>query len=342
MAETSPIRIRVKSSPDVLSALRAAKEMAGIIGFDDKAIEEISLVAKELATNLIRHAGGGELQFSAISENRINGLQIVSKDRGPGIPSADEALADGYSTGGSLGYGLGTVNRLMDELDIKSSIGLEHGTVIICSKWIRPAALEHFNCPLDIGAATRPHPGMNQNGDAYFIKTWQDGALVGVIDGLGHGQFAHKASQKAFQYLSNHYDRPLPEIFRGVGSNCRATRGVVMALVRFDWVNAMLSFASIGNIEIRAIGGRDKYNFPVRRGILGINAPPPQVSTEKWSRDTMLVLHSDGVASHWSWEEFRHLTDRSATTIARELLNKLGKDHDDATVVVVKSKPERA
>ena len=76
-------------------------------------------------------------------------------------------------------------------------------------------------------------------------------ALVGVIDGLGHGQFAHRAAQTARQYVENHFDLPLDQIFRGVGRACRATRGVVMALARFDWGQGRLAFASVGNIAVR-------------------------------------------------------------------------------------------
>ncbi len=57
----------------------------------------------------------------------------------------------------------------------------------------------------------------------------------------------------ARQYVESHYDLPLPAIFRGVGRACRATRGVVMALARFDWDQGRLSFASVGNIEVRVL-----------------------------------------------------------------------------------------
>src|SRR5215471_8678078 len=82
---------------------------------------------------------------------------------------------------------------------------------------------------LDCGAATRTHPLMTVNGDAFVLKQWSTGALVGVIDGLGHGQCAHQAAQTAWQYVENHFDQPLGTIFRGAGHVCQATRGVVMA-----------------------------------------------------------------------------------------------------------------
>ena len=106
----------------------------------------------------------------------------------------DQALADGFSTAGSLGYGLGTVNRLMDELDITSYQGPGSGTGIVCRRWLREQPGSATACPLAFGAATRPHPHMAENGDAFVIKQWAESALVGVVDGLGHGQFACRAA----------------------------------------------------------------------------------------------------------------------------------------------------
>ena len=135
--------------------------------------------------------------------------------------------------------------------------------------------------------------------------------LVGVIDGLGHGQFAHRAAQTARQYVENHFDLPLDQIFRGVGRACRATRGVVMALARFDWGQGRLAFASVGNIAVRVFPRAEPFHFVIRRGVIGLNAPSAVVTEHPWSPDQVLVLHSDGVATHWGWKDFPGWADRA-------------------------------
>ena len=75
-----------------------------------------------------------------------------------------------------------------------------------------------------------------------------------MIDGLGHGELARRASQTARRYVEHHFDQPLVNIFRGADRACRATRGVVMALARFDMVSRKVTIASVGNIEVRLIG----------------------------------------------------------------------------------------
>ncbi len=197
-------------------------------------------------------------------------------------------------------------------------------------------ALRTKQCPLDFGVATRPYPGMALNGDAFVIKQWDESALVAVIDGLGHGQYAHRAAQHAREYVARHFDQPLANIFRGTGRACQATRGVVMALARFDWGQSKLTFATVGNIEARLFGNSEPVGFMIRRGIIGANAPNPIVTEHRWEPRNVLILHSDGLATHWRWEDFPHLAGKSATALAQGLLRALAKDNDDATVVVVK------
>jgi anti-sigma regulatory factor (Ser/Thr protein kinase)/serine/threonine protein phosphatase PrpC len=330
--------MQVSHASDVAAARQAAAALAASIGFVAKDSDEVTLAVSELATNLVKHAKGGTLTLTSLVEEGRVGLQITSQDSGPGIADVEQALTDGFSTVGSLGYGLGAVNRIMDTLDITSQPG--QGTRIVCRRWARPAGQRPLPERLDCGAATRAHPLMAVNGDAFVLKEWSEGALVGVIDGLGHGQFAYRASQTARQYVESHFDQPLEAIFRGVERACQATRGVVMALARFDFSPppsvCRLTFASIGNIEAHLFGSSQPVHFLVRRGVLGLRAPTPTLMEYRWEPKSIMILHSDGLTTRWRWEDFRHLAEAPATVIARQLLRALAKDNDDATVVVVK------
>jgi anti-sigma regulatory factor (Ser/Thr protein kinase)/serine/threonine protein phosphatase PrpC len=340
MQNLPPVLIAVVHGSDVNEARQRAQAMALAIGFDETASAEVALAVSELGANLLRHTRGGTLTLTPLVDGRRVGMQVISQDRGPGMADVEQALTDGYSTAGGLGYGLGTVNRLMDELDIVSEPGTSGGTRIACKRWLRADVRPGLPTPLAVGAATRPHPGMTANGDAFVIKHWDEGTLVAVIDGLGHGPFAQRAAQTARQYVERHVDQPLDVIFRGVGRACRATRGVVMALARFDWGGTRLTFASIGNIEVRAFGSVEPMDFAIRRGIVGVNAPNPVVTQHRWQPNHVLVLHSDGLTTRWRWEDFRDLGSASASVVARRLLQALAKDDDDATVLVVKGRDD--
>lgn len=335
-----PVLIAVVHGSDVNEARQRAQVMALAIGFDESASAEVALAVSELGANLLRHTKGGTLTLTPLVDGRRVGMQVVSQDRGPGIADVEQALTDGFSTAGGLGYGLGAVNRFMDELDIGSEPGTSGGTRIACKRWLRADVCRTMPGPLTFGAASRPHPKMTENGDAFVIKCWDESALVAVIDGLGHGPFARRAAQTARQYVERHVDQPLDVIFRGVGRACRATRGVVMALARFDGDGTRLTFAGIGNIEVRVFGSVEPINFAVRRGIVGVNAPNPAVTQHRWQPNQVLVLHSDGLTTRWRWEDFRDLRSASASAIARRLLQALARDDDDATVLVVKGRDE--
>jgi serine/threonine protein phosphatase PrpC len=288
--------------------------------------------------------------------DELKGIQIESDDRGPGIADVEKAMADGFSTAGTLGSGLGAVNRLMHEFNITSRKGA--GTHIVCRRRVREVVKTIVSCPLDFSVATRACPGRDVNGDDFIIKRWGEGALVGVIDGLGHGQLAHQAAEAARQYVETHLEQPLSAIFRSVGQACYSTRGVVMALARFDFglqntdirlknlqsgvrnlqSEIKLTFASVGNIEVRVFNSTEPMNFIVRRGIIGANAPNPVVTEHRWKPNCMMVLHSDGLKAHWKWDDFPELAEAPATVVAQRLLQRLARDNDDATVVVVRGR----
>jgi anti-sigma regulatory factor (Ser/Thr protein kinase) len=328
----NPIVVTVEATADVRRAREAALAVAGNVGFGTPVCEEIALAVTELATNLLRHAASGTITVGAEESNGRRGIVIQSNDRGPGIADIERAMTDGYSTAGGLGMGLGTINRLMDDLEIHPE---EHGGLhVACHRWLRPAQHVTFRRQLEVGIASRPRRMHEENGDAFLMKQWDGHALVGVIDGLGHGPFAHRASSTARQYLETHFDQPLQKLFRGAGRACRATRGVVMALAHFDFAREMVSIANVGNIEVRLVSESGTINPILRRGIVGLNAPEAIVNELAWGAKSILVMHSDGISSRWSWDQFEMTAKEGLGRLAQRMFQTLAKPEDDATVLV--------
>ncbi len=96
-------------------------------------------------------------------------------------------------------------------------------------------------------------------------------------------------------------------------------------------------FASVGNIEARIFPSSELFHFAIRRGVIGLNAPNPVVTEHPWPPGNMLVLHSDGLRTHWSWKDFPRVAEQPAKSLAQEFLRSLAKEEDDATVIVVRS-----
>ena len=325
---------KITSQVELIRACDAARKIAATVGFNPAECDEIVLVVSELASNLIEHATGGIIRINPLKQPERPGIRIESEDTGPGIADVEQAITDGFSTAGSLGIGLGTVNRLMDDLEFYDN--RQSGLRLVCQRWMRPPTGGIGAKGMTFGVATRARRLGPDNGDTFIIKQWEGFALAGVIDGLGHGPFAQRASHAARHYLEQHFDQPLESLFRGVERACRATRGVVMALARFDLGKQKLTLANVGNIEIRLIGSAERFSPIVRRGVIGMNAPRPVCSEHPWTASDLLIMHSDGLSNRWKSDDFPDLAHHEPATIASRLLAALGKIEDDATIIVAR------
>lgn len=89
--------------------------------------------ASELARNTLKYGGGGEAQVCTLSKDMQQGIRLIFIDKGPGIPDLNQALTDGFTSGGGLGLGLGGSKRLVDEFDVRTQVG--EGTAVTIIKW---------------------------------------------------------------------------------------------------------------------------------------------------------------------------------------------------------------
>src|SRR6185436_1518023 len=108
----APVIVRVDDSSHVAAARRAAADLAWRLHFDETTAGRLALVVTELATNLVKHGGGGEVMLRQVDVAPAGFVEVVALDRGPGMANVTRCLEDGYSTAGSPGTGLGAVQRL--------------------------------------------------------------------------------------------------------------------------------------------------------------------------------------------------------------------------------------
>jgi serine/threonine-protein kinase RsbT len=131
--EHGEVKIDVES--DIALARRAVREVALEIGFGPTEVARIVTAASELSRNVHKYAGSGVMHWHTIENGTKDGLELRFEDQGPGIADVNEALREGYTTGGGLGMGLPGAKRLMDEMEIQSAPG--QGTKIVVRKWRR-------------------------------------------------------------------------------------------------------------------------------------------------------------------------------------------------------------
>ncbi|GAB3927221.1 anti-sigma regulatory factor [Larkinella terrae] len=118
---------------DLVPFRNRVKEAAVKIGMGIVNQTKLITAASELVRNMFRYAGGGEVLIEIVSKGRESGVRLTFADKGPGIANLDLAMQDGYSTGKSLGLGLPGAKRLVNEFDLKSTVG--QGTTVMILKW---------------------------------------------------------------------------------------------------------------------------------------------------------------------------------------------------------------
>jgi len=327
------IRLHVSESSAVAEARREVAGLARAVGFDASGIGRVALVATEAATNLVKHTPQGQLLACAFDRDGVAVIEVLALDQGPGMANIGESLRDGYSTAGSPGTGLGAIKRLSDEFDIYSIPG--KGVALLAQLWSRRPPSGNRPAPLEIGAVCLPKPGEEACGDAWAVEWRGDHCVILVADGLGHGADAAAASMAAVNALRTHPQLAPAALIEFAHGALRSTRGAALAVADLDLAREV-RYAGIGNIAGVLHAPDDARHMVSHSGIVGHEARKIQEFVYPWSPDSLLVMHSDGLATHWNLDQYPGLAGRRPSLIAGVLYRDFARGRDDVSVVVAK------
>lgn len=332
--------ISVQNPTDVQVCRRRAAHLATTMNFPAVQVGELAILVSELAENALRHGGGGELSLVRISGEHGQGIEVICSDQGPGF-NPDAAFADGFTTGGSLGIGLGAVRRLADSCEVQA---LPQGVRITVRKWLASAssspASETSPVPrFEVGVGSRPFPGYKVNGDAYTVRYLRsDRARVAVIDGLGHGVEAQAAAVKARQFIETGTSLELVPLFQELDGVLRGTRGVVAGAADIDLSSARIAYVGVGNIEAVLRGPNGCQQLVSTSGILGNNSRRPRQFEYGWTAESVLLLCSDGIRSAWRTGVDKQLWKAHPEVLAHAIFSHYTRESDDATVLGIRQR----
>jgi serine phosphatase RsbU (regulator of sigma subunit) len=194
--------------------------------------------------------------------------------------------------------------------------------------------------PIEWAAKARPRPGENVCGDRMIaVDVDGAGALIGVLDGLGHGAEAAEAATRGVDVLLAARAEPLDVLVKRCHRALTGTRGVAMTLARLDFRTDTLSWAGIGNVAAdlvakRPAGVEVRSSARLAGGIVGYRIPEALIPQEVPIRPgDLLVITSDGIVED-------HLDDidfaASSLAIADQILRRHAKDNDDALVLAAR------
>lgn len=319
-------------------ARRQAVAMAQALGFDSTGAGEVAIVVSELATNLVRHAQGGQLVLQPVDDGCSRaGLEILAIDHGPGIANVGAALRDGFTTGTTPGTGLGAVRRLSAEFDLYSN---DAGTVVMSRLWAAPVP----DIPITlresviVGVVCLPKAGEDACGDAWVLIPQSIGrVMVVVADGLGHGQGASDASRAAIEAC--HANLRLEPVRRmeAIHAALRSTRGAAVSIAELRTDRGQISFTGVGNVAGCILSGNAVRCLVSHNGTVGVEARRIQEFVEPWPPDALLIMHSDGLATQWRLDRYAGLQNRHPAVIAAVLYRDFRRERDDVTVLVARA-----
>ena len=314
------------------SAVRfAAREMADRVGFSDEDSYRSGLVATELATNLVKHAQSGEMLLRVAGGPEPE-LELFAIDKGPGMPNVTAALADWRSTTGTTGIGLGAARRMSDEFEIYSSV--PDGTVVMAR--IRPKGTRPGTANFAISGVSVAKAGETECGDAWMLDQGASGFATMLADGLGHGHFAAQAANAAIGAAAGIGQDGCAKTLAMVHDRIRHTRGAAAAVAEVTLTRRVMTFAGVGNISAAVVTNGSIRQAVSHNGTLGHQARVFREYTYPWPEGAMLVMHSDGLTSHWSLTRYPGLGVRHPALIAAVLYRDYSRGRDDVTVVVAK------
>ena len=325
MTMRDPVVVEVAEATAVGEVRRAVSSLAGQLGLDEDATGRLSVIATELATNILKHASQGMVLVNVDTA----AVEVLAIDTGPGIANVAQALRDGHSTTATSGTGLGAVSRMADFFDLYSARAL--GTAVLAR-----VAKDSMKGAASIAAISVPVRNEHVNGDGWD-RVEDDGTLtVMVVDGLGHGLPAHEAAMAAGEAFRTAKGAPTDKL-RTIHDALKRTRGAAVAVAELHAGNGTMRFAGVGNISVTMIDPAARRSAVSLYGIVGHDVREFREFSYPWSRESTLIMHSDGLTTRWDLDRYPGLLTHDPALIAGMLWKDHRRQNDDSTVVVART-----
>ena len=332
------VRVVIEDPSQVGEARRIARKCAVEAGLSEEETEQVAIVATEAATNILKHAGRGEILINPTLSGQGQGqpgVEILALDRGAGMANLARCMADGYSTAGSAGQGLGAISRQSTDTDIFSVAG--KGTALLARWAVSSRSPAQQPAAFLTGAVNVPKPGQVVCGDAWGVVQSNGHTTFLLADGLGHGLEASLASQDAVRVLREHPGLAPKDLLSYVHSALRGSRGAAVAVAQVDPERGVVVFSGVGNIAAQIYGGsKINQRLVSVNGTAGHQVHQMREFSYPWSRNGLLVMYSDGLGSSTSLEAQPAAALHDPTLIAGFLYREFSRGTDDATVLVAR------
>ncbi len=328
------VRCPIQDLSQVGESRRMGQDLAQRLAFDETQAGRLAIVITELGNNIIKHGSAdGELLLRTLQHNgETIGLEVLAIDNGRGMDNVNRNMADGYSTAGTAGTGLGAIRRLADDFTIYSTPG--KGTAVLA----RVRACERHRTSVDgfrLGAVCVEKPGEPISGDGWCVVPRAGMLLAMVVDGLGHGVFAAEAANEAIRVFSETPSQQPAQLVDVIHAALQKTRGAAVAVAAVNTAKGTLHYAGLGNIAAVILNANgERRSLISQNGTAGVEARRIQEYTYPWQRGAMLIMHSDGL-KQWTLDAYAGALQHDPAVIAGLLYRDFRRGTDDVTVLAL-------
>ena len=124
----------------------------------------------------------------------------------------------------------------------------------------------------------------------------------------------------------------------GLHEHLRGTLGAAVGLAHLDPANGRLRHVGVGNTRLRSFGTANR-RLTSRDGTVGQRLRGPVEESLVLAPGDLVLLTTDGIREHFGPESYPGLYGDTAATVARAVVARFGRDHDDASCLALRYKP---
>lgn len=322
------------------SRLRAVSRR---MDFPDSKREHMELVCNEIVTNQNKYADGRGLVQLWEQTGPIPEIHIFALDRGPGIANLPAALSDGFTSGGTLGKGLGTIQRVSDQCDFYtlpdgvSPASPWHGLAVWAC--FRAAKSEQPRRTYQSGVYLRAYHDSVHNGDHTCIDSEESQRIRWIhLDGLGHGEEAAQTVRDTCHAWDS--ELSTAESLTRLSKLLQGSRGAVAISCSVDFDSGSGEVSGVGDMSAWLIGNSSRRSLNFAPGILGHSHRHFESIRFEMPRHGLLLTASDGIRKSWEIGTFPGLWRTHPQLIAFFLGEVIGRNNDDRSIIALRTAPE--
>ncbi len=188
----------------------------------------------------------------------------------------------------------------------------------------------------DAAARVRPRLGEHGAGDTAVIREIEGGLIIGMVDVLGHGPEAHEVALRIEGYLRQSSATEPGALMTGLHELLKGQiRGAAAGIGRVSHADGTLRFVGHGNTRARRLW-RQPTRLISRDGLLGSAIRPHHEQSVSLEPGDVLLFYTDGVSDRFDLDDYRHAISDTPRSLAHNVVNMFGKDHDDAACIALR------